>query len=278
MTTRPGRKGKLQERDKVISLAEAASLVEDGTRIGFGGNIGLYRRPVGFAMELIRQGRRDLDVFGVINGIEADLLIGAGCVRSTNTSYVGFDELGQAPNFQRAAEAGTIEINEYGEWGVTAGFRAANMGIPYIPWITSRYTDVAAGLGLKEVECPYTGTPLLAVRALNLDAAVIHVQRCDRAGNTEIPTPLEYIYDVDALVAKSAERIIVCCEEIGAVDPNRVQLIGREVDAVVELPNGAWPGALHPLYPVDREHLIRSYLPAGRADEFQDYLDRYVFA
>lgn len=265
-------------KDRRATIGEAAALVADGARIGFGGSVGLYRRPVAFAHELIRQGRRDLQAFGILNGIEVDTLIGGGCVGSTNTSYVGFDELGQAPNFQRAAEAAAIEVNEYGEWGVTAGFRAANMGIPYIPWITSRFTDTAAQLGLKEVECPYTGTPLLAVPALNLDVAVIQVERCDRAGNAEVPLPLEYIYDVDALVAKSAERIIVCCEEIAPVDPNRVQLIGREVDAVVELPNGAWPGALHPRYPVDREHIIRSYLPAARAGEFQDYLDRHVFA
>jgi hypothetical protein len=86
------------------------------------------------------------------------------------------------------------------------------------------------------------------------------------------------MYDVDALVAHSAQRIVVCAEEIGAVDPDRVQLISREVDAVVHLPRGAAPGGLHPLYGADRAHLREQYLPAAREGRFEEYLDRHVFA
>lgn len=265
-------------RNRVTSIAEAAAMVPDGAKIGFGGSIGLYRRPVAMAAELIRQGRRELDLYGVINGIEADLLIGAGCVASTNTSYVGFDELGQAPNFQRQASEGRIEVNEYSEWLVTAGYRAANMAIPYLPWITSRRNDLVEKLGLTEVECPYTGTKLLAVRALNLDVAVIQAERADAEGNTELSLPLDYIYDVDALIARSADMVIVCVEEIGTVDPNRVQLIGREVDAVVEARRGSAPGGLLPAYDLDRAHLTEVYLPAAREGRFDEYLDRFIHA
>jgi glutaconate CoA-transferase subunit A len=263
-------------RDRRMSIAQAADLVPDGARIGFGGSIGLYRRPVEFARELIRREKRGLHTFGILNGLEVDVLIGAGCVASTNTSYVGFDELGQAPNFQRAASAGEIEVNEYTEWMVTAGYRAANMAIPYIPWISSRRNQVTERLGLKEVECPYTGRRLLAVRAINLDVAVIQAERADAEGNTEIPIPLDHMYDVDALIARSADVVIVCVEEIGDVDPNRVQLIGREVDAVVEAPRGAWPGGLLPAYGVDRAHITEVYLPAGLGSDFDAYLERYV--
>jgi glutaconate CoA-transferase subunit A len=140
--------------DRRTRLADAAALVADGAKIGFGGSIGLYRRPVSFARELIRQERRDLHVYGLLNGFEADLLIGAGCVASTNSSYVGFDELGQAPNWQRFAAEGRIEVNEYSEWMITAGYRAANMALPYLPWVSGRFTDMGKSLGLKEVECP----------------------------------------------------------------------------------------------------------------------------
>lgn len=263
-------------KDRRMSMSDAASLVEDGCRIGFGGSIGLSRRPVAFARELVRAGKRDLHTFGILNGIEVDLLIGAGCVASTNTSYVGFDELGQAPNFQRAAGAGAIEVNEYTEWMITAGFRATNMAIPYIPWVSSRRNEITEKLGLVEVECPYTGTPLLAVRAIELDVCVVVAERADAAGNVELSLPLDYIYDVDALLARAAKRTIVCVEEVGEVDPNRVQLISREVDAVVEMPRGAAPGALFPAYGVDHDHIIGAYLPAAQNDEFDSYLDRYV--
>lgn len=265
-------------KDRRMSISDAAELVPDGSRIGFGGSIGLYRRPVAFVHELIRQGRRKLDVCGVLSGLDIDLLVGGGCVASTNTSYIGFDELGQAPNFQRWAEDGRLQVNEYSEWMITAAYRAANMAIPYIPWVTSRRSDIAPRLGMVEVECPYTGTPLLAVRALNLDVAVIQAQRADPAGNTEFSIPLDYIHDVDAMIAHAAKIVIVCVEEIGEVDPDRLQLVGREVDAVVEAPRGAAPGGLLPAYDIDRSHLIETYLPAAREDRFDGYLDRFVLS
>jgi glutaconate CoA-transferase subunit A len=265
-------------RERLASLAEAASLVADGAKIGFGGSTGLFRRPVAFAGELARQGRRGLHVCGVISGIEADLLIGTGAVAELSTSYVGFDDLGQSPHFQRAAAAGELAVNEYSEWLVTAAFRAANMALPFIPWPTARHNDLVADLGLVEIECPYTGTPLLAVRALELDVAVIQAVRCDREGNAEEASPKDFIYDVDALVARAAKTVIVCAEEIGEVDPDRVQLIGREVDAVVHLPRGSAPGGLHPLYGADRAHLRDVYLPAAREGRFTEYLESHVFA
>jgi glutaconate CoA-transferase subunit A len=264
-------------KDRRASLSEAAELVSDGTKIGFGGSVGLYRRPVGFAHELIRQGRRNLDTFGILNGIEVDTLIGGGCVGSTNTSYIGFDELGQAPNFQAAASDGRIVVNEWTEWMITASYRAANMAIPYIPWITSRRNDVTKALGLVEVECPYTGRMVLAVRANNLDVAVIQAERADAEGNTEIPTPLDHMWDADCLVARAAKTIIVCVEEIGEVNPDQVQLIGREVAAVVEVPRGAAPGGLLPAYGIDHAHINETYVPAAREGRFDEYLERFVF-
>lgn len=264
-------------KDRRASISEAAELVADGARIGFGGSVGLYRRPVAFAHELIRQGRRDLDTFGILNGIEVDTLIGGGCVASTNSSYVGFDELGQAPNFQAAASAGRITVNEWTEWMITASYRAANMAIPYIPWITSRRNDVTEALGLKEVECPYTGRQVLAVRANTLDVAVIQAVKADAEGNTEIPTPLDHMWDADCLVARAAKTIVVCVEEIGEIDPNQVQLIGREVAAVVEAPRGAAPGGLLPAYGIDHAHINDVYVPAAREGRFDEYLERFVF-
>jgi glutaconate CoA-transferase subunit A len=263
---------------KVMSLADAARLVGDGATIGFGGGLGLQRRPVEFARELIRQGRRDLHVYGVINGIETDLLIGAGAVASTHTSYVGLDEVGQGPSFQAAAARGELDVHEYSEWVITARFRATNMGLPYLPWPSGRLTDVAAALGFAEVTCPYTGVRLTAVPALRLDVAVIQAPRADSDGTTAYAVPLDHMYDVDALVAHCADTVIVCAEEIGAVDPTRVQLIARDVTAVVEAPRGGWPAAMTPFYGADREHLLEHYVPAGRSGRFGDYLDAFVRA
>lgn len=265
-----------RSHDVVTSLADAARLVGDRASIGFGGGLGLQRRPVEFARELIRQGRRSLDVFGVINGIETDLLIAGGCVASTNTSYVGLDDIGQAPYFQAAAARSELLVNEYSEWLITARFRAANMGLPYIPWPSSRLSDSTRHLGFRETTCPYTGMLLLAVPAVQLDVAVIQAVRCDAAGNTEFATPLDMMYDVDALVARAASTVIVCTEEIGAIDRTRTQLVGREVDAVVESPRGSWPAAMLPLYGADRSHLLYEYLRSAEADDFVAYKEAFI--
>jgi glutaconate CoA-transferase subunit A len=229
-----------------------------------------------FVRELVRQGRTGLHVHGILSGIDADMLIGSRAVAATSTSYLGFDELGQAPNFQRAAGRNEIEVHEYGEWLITAAYRATNMGLPFMPWITSRRNDIVRELGLKEIECPYTGAQLLAVRAIELDVAVIQVVRADTAGNAEWAMPFDFMYDVDALIARCAKTVIVCAEEIGEVEPTRVQLPSREVDAVVEAPGGAWPGSMYQLYGVDFAHLADVYLPAAAADTFDAYLQEHV--
>jgi glutaconate CoA-transferase subunit A len=263
-------------RDVRASLAEAASLVQDGDRIGFGGNAGLWRRPIAFVRELIRQERKGLHGYGVLSGLDLDMLAGAGALASTNTSYAGLDELGQGPNFQRAAVSGAIEANEWTEWTITAAFRAANMSLSYMPWRTAEHSDVAVDRGWKRVTCPYTGVEQLAIPAANLDVAVIQAVRADAAGNTELAVPLDFIYDVDGLIARSAAKVIVCAEEVGEIDPTRAQLMAREVDAVVEVPKGGSPGGFSPLYGIDYGHMLDEYIPAASGDDFAGYLERHV--
>jgi glutaconate CoA-transferase subunit A len=260
---------------KVVSLEDAAAAVPDGARIAFGGGGALMRRPMAFARRLARRGVRDLHVFHMLGGIETDLLIGAGAVASTNCAYLGLLEYGQAPNFQRAARDQRLTVNEYSEFMYIAALRAADMGLPFIPWKTPWGSDMVDRLGLKEVVDPYSGSSLLAVPAAQIDVAVIHVERADEDGYVELPDEPDLIWDYDYLVARVATTTIVCAEEIAPPrDPARVALIGREVTHVVEAPVGAWPTGLHPRYKPDAAHVTEEYLPAASAggDEFAAYL------
>jgi glutaconate CoA-transferase subunit A len=260
---------------KVVSLEDAAAAVPDGARIAFGGGGALMRRPMAFARRLARRGVRDLHVFHMLGGIETDLLIGAGAVASTNCAYLGLLEHGQAPNFQRAARDQRLTVNEYSEFMYIAALRAADMGLPFIPWKTPWGSDMVDRLGLKEVVDPYSGSSLLAVPAAQIDVAVIHVERADEDGYVELPDEPDLIWDYDYLVARVATTTIVCAEEIAPPrDPARVALIGREVTHVVEAPLGAWPTGLHPRYKPDAAHVTEEYLPAASAggDEFAAYL------
>jgi glutaconate CoA-transferase subunit A len=267
-------------KDKRATLAEAAAFIADGDRIGFGGSNALWRRPLAFARELVRQGRRDLHVFNMIGGLEVDLLIGAGAVASTNTCYVGLDEFGHSPHFQRAARTGEIEINEYSEFTFMASLRAAGMGLPFIPWKTAWGSEVVERLGWKTVTCPYTDVELLAVPANPLDVAVIQAVRVDQGGNVELSQPLDFIYDFDYTISRAAKRVIVCAERIEPLrDASRTAMIGREVDCVVHAPGGGWPCGVASRYQVDAAHLNETYLPATVDEEsFAAYIEEVVNA
>ncbi|MFN8217057.1 MAG: CoA-transferase [Solirubrobacterales bacterium] len=265
-------------RDKVATLAEAGALVRDGDRIGFGGSNALWRRPLSFARELVRQGRRDLHLFNMIGGLEVDMLIGAGAVASTNTCYVGLDEFGHSPHFQRAARDGTVEVNEYSEFTFMASFRAANMGLPFMPWKTAWGSDVVERLGWKTIRCPYTDVEMLAVPANPLDVAVIQAVRADEGGNVELSKPLDFIYDFDYTISRAAKRVIVCAEVVEPLlDSSRTAMIGREVDRVVHAPGGGWPCGVASHYQVDAAHITERYLPAtADKQSFAAYLEEVV--
>lgn len=265
---------------KLLSIEAAAATVPDGARIAFGGGGGLMRRPLHFSRALIRRGAKDLHVFNFLGGLEIDLLLGAGGVASTNCAYLGLLEHGQAPNFQRLVGDEAFDVNEYSEFMFALALRAADLGVPFIPSRSPWGSEVVEELMLKTVLDPYTGTELLAVPAMELDFAVIHVDRVDADGYVERPDELDLVWDYDYLIARVARTTIVTAEEIATPRaPDRVALIGREVDMVVEAPLGSWPAGLHPRYGPDLAHVNDVYVPAAQAGGavFDDYLQTHVF-
>lgn len=264
---------------KVISLEEAAALVPDGARIAFGGGGALMRRPMAFVRELARRGVKDLDVFQFLATLETDLLLGVDAVRSTNCTYLGLLEHGPAPNFFRTVAENKVQINEYSEYMFMAGLRAADMGLPFIPWKTPWKSDLVEHLGFETIQDPYSDAECLAVPAVNLDFAVIHANKVDQDGYLEAPAEPDLIWDYDYLIARVAKTTIMCAEEVAPLsDPARVALIGAEVSHVVEVPGGAWPTGLHPRYAQDAQHVQEAYVPAAMAgpEAFRQYLEEYA--
>lgn len=262
----------------MVLIEEAVASVSPGDHVAFGGGGAMMRRPMAFARALARSGIGRLNVHHILGGLEIDLLIGAGAVASTNCSYVGLLEHGQAPCFQRAARQGSLKVNEYSEYVLVAGLRAAVQGLPFLPWKAPWESDVSLGLGLKTVRDPYSELELLAVPASHLDVAVIHVERANEDGYVERPGVPDAVWDYDYLVARVAATTIVCAEEVGGVSPENVGLIGREVSYVVEAPGGCWPCGLHPRYAPDLDHLRAEYLPAATAGgaSFATYLQSHA--
>ena len=263
----------------LTSLPKAAAMVEDGALVTLGGAT-FHRAPMAFVRELVRQGRKDLNLVDREPAIDFDLLIGAGCVAMVRAGMVAFEVLGMAPNFRRKSEAGEIVVKEGACQPIISGLRAAAMGLPSLPvkgMLGSDLMDISEIVGgQKAFEDPFTGETLIAVRAIEPDVAVIHAQKADAFGNTRIEGPL---YE-DVIKAKAARTVVVTAEEI--VDtaefrkaPESTTLPHFLVDAVVHAPNGAWPCSCCNHYDTDYDHL-REYLAAAKADRFAEYLETHV--
>jgi len=264
----------------LTTLEEAARMVHDGDLITFGGAT-FHRAPMEFIRELVRQGRKNLSLIDREPAMDFDLLIGAGCVAKVRAAMLAFEVFGMAPNFRRKSEKGEIATREGACQPIIAGFRAAAMGLPSIPvkgMLGSDLMDISEVIGSqKEFEDPFTGEKMIAVRAIEPDTAVIHAQKGDEYGNVSIEGPL---YE-DVIKAKAAKKVIVTVEELIPNSeirkrPEATSIPHFIVDAVVKVPKGAYPCSCFNYYDVDYDH-IREYLAAAQKDQFQGYLDKYVY-
>jgi glutaconate CoA-transferase, subunit A len=263
--------------DKRASLADAVTLVSDGAMVALGGGL-CARLPMAMVRELIRQGRRGLHLIGSAHSIDVDLLVATGAVRRCEESYVGFEQdLGLAPGYRRAAEAGTIEVAESCCATILAQLRAAEMGLPFLPVRGVRGSDIRRlHPEYAEITCPFTGEILVAVPALRPDVALLHAPAGDRYGNLHLEQP----YVLDERFASAARLVIATVDELVSTEEvvrSGVTIPAHLVAAVAEVPYGAHPSSCYPRYAYDRGHL-REYLTAAQAgaDDLEKYVARYV--
>ena len=251
----------------MTTLDDAAALVGDGALLGVGGVL-LRRKPIAFLAALAAGGRRDLRVATFLASLDVDLLVARGTVAEVHVGYVGFEQLGFAPAFGRAAAAGEVRVLEYSELLFVSGLRASLAGLPFLPTRGARGSDLVAELGVQEITCPYSGEQLLAAPAIRPDVCVIHAEAADEYGNVLAPSTEDFLFDADANIARAAEAVIVTVERIVSTSEIRrggALLFSYEVTAVVEAPLGAWPTALPGVYGADLA-AVREYLAAAAAD------------
>lgn len=264
--------------NKSLSLAEAATIVQDGMTIAVGGGLS-WREPIAFLRELIRQKRRNLHIIGTAHGVDVDLLCGAGTVGRVQESYVGFEhDFGMAPNFRRVCESGQVQVFDTCCYTLIQQLRATEFGIPFMPMRSMHGTDfLKLHPEYQTMTCPFTNLPLVLVPALAPDVAIVHAQYGDAQGNLKILPPLVadmFFIRASKHVIATVERLVPT-DELQALEPNVPYFW---VEAVVEAPYGAHPTSCYPFYAYDRAHLAEYYrlAQAGPA-AFQEYLARYVF-
>src|SRR5215217_6987408 len=172
--------------DKRRSLAEVVATSPDGSRLALGANT-LHRAPAAAVHELIRQGKRRLEIVKTAGAYDVDLLCGLGCASVVSAGYVGYEaEYGLAPLYRRAVESGTVEAREHACYTIIAGLRAAAQGVPFMPLNGLQGSDLVGLRGFASVRDPYTDQDVIVVPAIVPDVALIHVQEADVDGNARI--------------------------------------------------------------------------------------------
>ncbi|KAA9164447.1 CoA transferase subunit A [Amycolatopsis acidicola] len=269
-----------RRRSKVVTPADAAGLVTNGSTVALGGWT-FYNTPMTVVREVIRSGARDLRLVSSPGAIGPDLLIAAGRLAEIATPFLTMEQFGFAPAFRSAAREGTLKIAEIDGPGLASALRAAADDLPF-GVIHDLGTDLPSvnPEWYRPFEHPLAeGAKLYAVPAAVPDVALIHAQRGDEYGNLQFLGATFF----DQLIARAARTVIASVDEIVPgeelrADPRATKIPGFLVDAVVPASEGAKPCGSQGLYPPDLEHLAEySRLAATEAGR-REYLERHVLA
>jgi glutaconate CoA-transferase subunit A len=231
--------------------------------------------------EILRQRRTGLSLVRNLMCTEGEFMMVAGAVERVMTAWMSIGlPWGVSKIMREHVEAGKVVFEEWSHLGLGLRYRAAAMGLPFLPTLTMVGSDLARVNELKTVVDPYTGTSLGAVPALYPDVAILHVHRADRFGNGQI----DGYPHMDADIARAATTVLVTTEEMISDDdvrrhPDRTVIPGFVVDALVHVPFGSFPHECYGLYEADYDH-FQEYTDAinvrGSAS-VADYLERYVY-
>ncbi len=267
--------------DKRTTLDEAVSSIESGMTIGIGG-WGSRRKPMAFIRALLRTDVTDLTVV-TYGGPDLGLLCSADKVKRV---YYGFVSLDSPPFydpwFAKARTTGAIEAREMDEGMLRCGLQAAAQRLPFLPIRAGLGSDVRTFWGdeLKTVTSPYGDEELVAMPALNLDAAFVHLNLGDARGNAAYTGIDPYFDDLFLMSAQqrflSVEKVVSTEELVSSVVPQQLLINRMMVDTVVEAPNGAHFTTNEPDYKRD-EKFQRHYAEAAGSDEtWAEFVKTYL--
>lgn len=267
--------------DKRLTTAEIVGQLRDGMTIGIGG-WGPRRKPMALVREILRSDLKDLTVVAY-GGADVGMLCAAGKLKKLVFAFVSLDFIPLEPYFRKARQDGAIEVMEIDEGLLLLGLKAAAMRVPFIPTAVGLGTDVLThNPELKLIASPYAdGKDWVAMPALKLDAALVHVDRADQRGVCQISGPDHYM---DDLFVRAAERAYVSCDEL--VDssyfhsnPEQARQVfweRNQTSAVVHVPGGAHPSSCAPLYGFDIAHFKAYNASAQEPGGWQAYVEQYL--
>lgn len=266
--------------DKRMTADDVVAELADGMTIGIGG-WGSRRKPMALVRAILRSPLKDLTVVSY-GGPDVGLLASAGKIRRLVFGFVTLDSIPFDPHFARARQDGVIEVTEYDEGMFAAGLSAAVKRLPFLPIRAGLGSDVVTtNPELRTVRSPYAdGEELIAMPALRLDAALVHLNRADPRGNAQYLGPDPYFDDDFALAADrcyvSVERIVDTAELTEGAPVQSLLLNRGAVTGVVEAPRGAHFTTAVPDYGRD-ERFQRHYAASAKdPDAWPSFVDRFL--
>jgi len=264
--------------DKRLTVDDIVARLSDGMTIGIGG-WATRRKPMALVRAIARSGLKDLTI-AAYGGPDVGILAACGKIRKLIFAFVSLDHIPNEPHFRNARQAG-LPVWELDEGLFHWGLRAAAMRLPFLPTRIGNGTDLLRWGEFKTVTSPYADVEeLIAMPALKLDVALLHVHRSDCQGNTLTLSPDPFF---DELLARAADQVFVTTEkivttaELDMANRSRFNLFERAVvTGVAEAPFGAHPTSAAPDYQLDLDHLRTYSDSAASPQAWSDYRSRFL--
>jgi glutaconate CoA-transferase subunit A len=265
--------------NKLMPLKEAIEkFVKDGEYLAIGG-FGANRAPIAACHEILRQGRKNMGFAGHTSTHDFQILAAGEVFDRCDIAYIiGLEARGLSSNARKYMQSGKVKVTEWTNYSLAARLRAAAMGIPFVPARNMMGTDTFKYSAGKVVECPYTGKKVVLQPALYPDISIIHVHEADIYGNCRI----KGIMIADDDLARASKKLIITTEKLVSNeeirrDPTATRIPYWCVDAVCEVPFGAYPGNMAYEYFSDEPHL-REWLKAeDNPEELKAFLQKYIY-
>jgi glutaconate CoA-transferase, subunit A len=264
---------------KVASMRDAiAALVRDGDSVAIEGFTHLICFAAGH--EIIRQHRRDLTLLRMTPDVIYDQMIGAGVARKLVFSWLGNPGVGGLHAIRRVSEGpgASLELEEYSHYGMVGRYIAGATNLPFFPLRSYYETDMpVANPLIRPLQSPYGDEQVYVVPPLRPDVTIIHAQRADASGNTQ----MWGLLGAQKEAAFAADRVVVVVEELVdesviRADPNRTVIPGLIVDAVVVEPFGAHPSYAQGHYDRDNTFYVEWDAVSRDAAGLEAWLNEWV--
>lgn len=265
--------------DKRMSVSDAVTrLIHDDDYLASGG-FGSVRLATAVLHEIVRQRKKHLGFAGHTATHDFQILAAGHCFDRCDAAYVvGLEVRGLSPNARRYMESGEAQVTEWSNATLGWRYKAAAMGVPFLPASSLMGTDTFKYSGAKEIECPFTAQKLIAIPALFPDVGIIHVHRADKYGNAQV----DGIGIADWDIARASKRLIITTERIVSNeeirrDPSKTMIPYWLTDAVCEVPYGSYPCNMPYEYASDEPHFVEWMEAEKESATLDAFLAKYIY-